>query len=64
MERVVAIKRILPNAADNPEFIRMFIDEAKLSVLLNHDNIAQTLELGRIGPTFFISMEYVLQVLI
>jgi len=59
LERIVAIKRILPHTADDPEFIRMFIDEAKLSVLLNHPNIAQTLELGRIGSTFFISMEYV-----
>jgi len=59
IERFIAIKRILPGVADDPEFVRMFIDEAKLSVWLNHANIAQTLELGRMGPTYFIAMEYV-----
>ena len=59
VERLVAIKRILPGVADDPEFVRMFVDEAKLSVQLSHANIAQTLELGRIGKTLFIAMEYV-----
>ncbi|MCC6806252.1 MAG: serine/threonine protein kinase [Deltaproteobacteria bacterium] len=57
--RFVAIKRILPSVADDPEFVRMFIDEAKLSVQLTHANVAQTLELGRIGRSLYIAMEYV-----
>ncbi len=59
VERLVAIKRILPGVAEDPEFVRMFVDEAKLSVQLSHAGIAQTLELGRIGRTLFIAMEYV-----
>jgi serine/threonine protein kinase len=59
VDRFVAIKRILPGVADDPEFVRMFIDEAKLSVQLTHANIAQTLELGRLGRSFFIAMDYV-----
>jgi serine/threonine protein kinase len=59
IERFVAIKRILPSVADDPEFVRMFIDEAKLSVQLTHPNVAQTLELGRIGRSLYIAMEYV-----
>jgi serine/threonine protein kinase len=59
IQRFVAIKRILPSVADDPEFVRMFIDEATLSVQLTHANVAQTLELGRIGRSLYIAMEYV-----
>jgi serine/threonine protein kinase len=58
-ERLVAIKRILPNIAEDEEFIRMFIDEAKISVQLTHANIAQIYELGQITSSFYIAMEYV-----
>jgi hypothetical protein len=44
-ERLVAVKRILPNIAEDKEFIRMFIEEAKLAVQLNHANIAQIFDL-------------------
>ncbi|KFA93594.1 serine/threonine protein kinase [Archangium violaceum] len=58
-ERLVAIKRILPNIAEDDEFISMFIDEAKISVQLNHANIAQIYELGQITNSYFIAMEYI-----
>jgi serine/threonine protein kinase len=58
-ERLVAIKRILPNIAEDEEFITMFIDEAKISVQLNHANIAQIHELGQIANNYFIAMEYI-----
>jgi serine/threonine protein kinase len=58
-EKLVAIKRILPNIAEDEEFIGMFIDEAKIAVLLSHANIAQVFDLGRIEDTYFIAMEYV-----
>jgi len=58
-ERLVAIKRILPNIAEDEEFISMFIDEAKISVQLTHANIAQIYELGNIAGSYFISMEYI-----
>lgn len=57
--RFVAIKRILPHLAEDERFVEMFIDEAKTSVLLNHANIAQVIELGREGQAHFIAMEYV-----
>lgn len=56
-EKVVVIKRILERFADDPEFVEMFIDEAKLSVQLMHPNIAQIYDFGKIGPHFFIAME-------
>jgi serine/threonine protein kinase len=58
-ERLVAIKRILPNIAEDEEFISMFIDEAKISVQLTHANIASIYELGHITSSYFISMEYI-----
>jgi serine/threonine protein kinase len=58
-ERLVAIKRILPNIAEDDEFISMFIDEAKISVQLAHANIGQIYELGQISNSYFIAMEYI-----
>jgi serine/threonine protein kinase len=37
----------------------MLVDEAKIAVQLTHGNIAQTFDLGRVGETFYITMEYV-----
>ena len=58
-EKILAIKRIHPQFAQNQEFITMLIDEAKISVFLNHSNIVQVFDLGRIGEHYFIAMEYV-----
>ncbi|MCC6334462.1 MAG: serine/threonine protein kinase [Myxococcales bacterium] len=58
-ERLVAIKRILPNIAEDEEFISMFIDEAKITVQLSHANIAQIHELSHLSNSYFIAMEYV-----
>lgn len=58
-EKELAIKRILPHAAEDKEFINMLIDEAKLSVLLSHANIVQVYDLGKVGQDYFISMEYI-----
>ena len=58
-ERIVAIKRILPNIAEDDEFISMFIDEAKITVQLTHANVAQIYELGHVQNSYFIAMEYI-----
>ena len=58
-EKRVAIKRILPQAAENDEFVEMFIDEAKLAAQLNHTNITHIYDLGKIDNDYFIAMEYV-----
>jgi len=58
-ERLVAVKRILPSIAEDTEFITMFIDEAKIAVQLTHANIAQIFDLGKVGDSFFIALEYV-----
>jgi tRNA A-37 threonylcarbamoyl transferase component Bud32 len=58
-EKILALKVIHRDFADDERFVQMLVDEAKLSVKLNHANIAQTFDLGRIANTYFISMEYV-----
>jgi serine/threonine protein kinase len=58
-ERIVALKRLLPHLAADASFIKSFVREAKLASLLNHVNIVQIFELGRVGTQYFISMEHI-----
>ena len=58
-EKQVAIKRVLPNLAANERFVNMFLDEARLSLHLNHANIVQVFDVGRAGETYFIVMEFI-----
>lgn len=58
-EKLVAIKRILPNLTQNERFVRMFLDEAKVSLHLNHTNCVQVFDLGIADGTYFIVMEFV-----
>ncbi|MEM6956839.1 MAG: serine/threonine-protein kinase [Myxococcota bacterium] len=58
-ERHLAVKRILPGIASDPDFVAMFIDEAKIAVQLQHPNIAQVYDLGRDGEELFIALEFV-----
>ena len=58
-EKTLAIKRILPELARDPEFEARFIAEAKVSVRLSHANVVQVLDFGRMGESLFIAMEYV-----
>ena len=58
-EKVVAIKRILPSVAEDQEFIKMFVDEAKITSQLSHANLARTFDLGKIDDAYYIAMEYV-----
>lgn len=56
--RPVAMKVILPQFSANKEFVKMFLDEARLAVCLNHNHIAQILDLGEVGGQYFIAMEF------
>lgn len=58
-EKAVAIKRILPSLTQDAKFVAMFLDEARLSMQLNHANIVQILDLGKVGETYFMSMELI-----
>ncbi|MGC4000640.1 MAG: serine/threonine-protein kinase [Anaeromyxobacter sp.] len=58
-EKELVVKRILPARAQDEGFIKMLVNEAKLTVQLTHSNIAQVYECGRINGNYFISMELV-----
>src|SRR3954453_20388232 len=55
----IAIKRILPSLTKNKKFVAMFLDEARLSLALQHANIVQVFDIGHADDTYFIVMEYV-----
>lgn len=57
----VVVKRILPHLADDPDFVRMFLNEARMVARFTHPNIAQIFEFGRDDRSgaYFIAMEYV-----
>jgi serine/threonine protein kinase len=58
-EKLVVLKRVLPNVAEDPTFVQMFLDEAKLAATLRHPNIADVYDVGESDGTFFFTMEYV-----
>jgi serine/threonine protein kinase len=58
IDQIVAIKRILPNIAEDREFIGMFIDEARIAGQLTHPNICRIYELGRVGADHYIAMQF------
>jgi eukaryotic-like serine/threonine-protein kinase len=58
-EKILVIKRILPHLAADPEFLAMFIDEAKLQCALQHPKIVQVFEFGEVDGQYYIALEYV-----
>lgn len=57
--RFVVIKKILSHLAEEDTFVKMFLDEARMSVQLTHPNIVQVYDLGEAERTYFIAMEYI-----
>lgn len=55
----LVVKKILPHLSHDPRFRSMFVDEAKIAVHLQHQNVVQILDLGRIDDQLFIAMELV-----
>ncbi|MBT8494457.1 MAG: protein kinase [Deltaproteobacteria bacterium] len=55
----VAIKRILPELTKNRKFVKMFLDEARLSLYLQHANIVQVFDIGQTENSYFLVMEFV-----
>jgi serine/threonine protein kinase len=58
-EKLVVLKRILPQHAGDGRFIRMFLQEARLAATLAHPNIVQVYDIGKVGGTYFFTMEHV-----
>jgi eukaryotic-like serine/threonine-protein kinase len=58
MQKFHVIKRLLSTLSDDPEFLNMFLEEARLSARLNHPNVVQINEVGFDGEHYFMAMEY------
>jgi len=58
-QRLVALKTIHPQFANEPRFQDMFFEEARLAAGIHHPNVVPVLDLGEHGGTFFLAMEYV-----
>src|SRR3954468_2447208 len=56
---LVVIKKILPEHSANPDFQKMFMDEARIAAALQHPNIVRLLDLGRMDEQLFIALEYI-----
>lgn len=58
-EKLVVIKRILPELANDPAFVEMLLSEARTAATLNHPNIVQTFDVGEMDGTYYIAMEHI-----
>jgi eukaryotic-like serine/threonine-protein kinase len=57
--KFVVVKRILPDVKTNDSYVKMFYDEARITSVLHHPNIAQVLDLGGEGEGAYIAMEFI-----
>jgi serine/threonine-protein kinase len=57
-EKYVVVKCLHDHLADDPEFVKMFLDEARLAAHLDHSNIVQTMELGQHDGRYYMVMEF------
>ena len=57
--RTVALKRILPRLAREPQVVEQFLDEARLALRLSHPNLPAVYDFGQAGSTWFIAMELI-----
>ncbi|MBW2455075.1 MAG: protein kinase [Deltaproteobacteria bacterium] len=58
-ERRVAIKVMHPHIADDPEFLTMFLDEARLAARIHHPNVVGTIDVQKTEESMFLVMEYI-----
>ncbi len=58
-EKLIVIKRILPQMNQDAAFIEMLVHEARVAANFTHPNIAQTFDVGKVDDTYFIAMERV-----
>src|SRR5471030_1614954 len=57
--RTVAIKRLYPQFAKDPDFLAMFLDEARLAARVQHPNVVATIDVVSIEPELFLVMDFV-----
>jgi len=58
-DKIVAIKIVRREIANDPAFAAMFVEEARVALTLSHGNVVQAFDVGRADERYFIAMEYV-----
>ena len=58
-QRLVAIKRLHPHLAREPEFVEMFLDEARLAARIHHPNVVPIQEVGESDHGYYLVMDYI-----
>ena len=58
-QKIFALKRILPQLAQDADFVAMFVDEARMCARLCHPNIVQVFDFGEHDGELYMAMEYV-----
>src|SRR5580704_15910476 len=56
--KLKVVKQLRPDLASEPQFLQMFLEEARLAAQLNHPNVVQTFEVAFDGQRFYLEMEY------
>ena len=59
VSRLVALKRILPALAEEPNMVEQFLDEARLGMRLNHPNLVTFFDFGNVAGSYFLAMELI-----
>jgi serine/threonine protein kinase/CRP-like cAMP-binding protein len=59
IERVCVIKRVLPRYSTSRQFVSMFIDEARITIGLDHEHIVRLFDFGQVDGAYFMALEYV-----
>jgi serine/threonine protein kinase len=59
IERLCVLKKLRNDLVQNEEYVKRFLDEARLVVQLNHANIAHVFDVGKVGAEYYLAMEYV-----
>jgi eukaryotic-like serine/threonine-protein kinase len=57
-QKIVAVKTMLPKLSEDPQFEKMFLDEASLASRIHHPNVVEVLDLGEESGVLFIAMEW------
>ncbi len=58
IQKLLVVKEIREELANDAEFVTMFMDEARIATRMSHPNVVQTYEVGAEGQHYFMVMEY------
>jgi serine/threonine-protein kinase len=54
----VALKRLMPYLSEDPEFVQLFLAEARLTAKLSHPNVCKVFDLGEVNGSYYLALEY------